>query len=102
MTKRTTPKAADKIEIKIDGKPYVIETPVRDLLATSTQVRDILAHALVEWSDGYFDPTKKEGKEEFHWTELKLKELVDKLLSDQDQRTKLDEERRMENSGDKD
>ena len=70
------------VEIKIDGHPYSVDPAVRDMLATATQVRDILANAIVEWSNGYYIPTKEEGKEEFHWTELKLKELVDKLIDE--------------------
>ena len=97
MAKRKTPKAADKVEIKIDDNAYVIDTPVRDLLAMSTQVRDILANALVEWNDSYFTVSEKK---DFHWSELKLKELVDKLLASEEQRNELDEKRKMSNSED--
>ena len=70
------------VEIKIDGHPYTVAPAVRELLGAATQVRDILANAIVEWSNGYYIPTKEEGKEDFHWTELKLKELVDKLINE--------------------
>ena len=72
----------DMVEIKIDGTSYMVDPAVRQMLGTATQVRDILANAIVEWNNGYFEPTKEEGKEEFHWTELKLKEIVDKLLDE--------------------
>ena len=79
MTKKEN---TDKVEIKIDGKPYMVDPAVRQMLGAATQVRDILANSIVEWNNGYFEVRKEEGKEEFHWTELKLKEIVDKLLNE--------------------
>ena len=72
--------STDKVEIKIDGKPYMVEVAVRQMLGTATQVRDILANAIVEWNNGYCTAAKEEGKE-LHWTELKLKEISEKLLN---------------------
>jgi len=82
MTKRKTPKAApEMVEIKIDNQPYQVDLAVRELLGMTTQVRDVLSHAIVEWYSVYYKTAKMSDENKtFHWAELKLVDLVDKLI----------------------
>ena len=78
-------KENEMVEIKIDQTPYDIPVQVRDLLGVTTQVRDILASTIIEWKNTYLAESE-EAKKELHWSELKLKDMANKLLADDEER----------------